>query len=289
MTATILALVLASSALHPLREFFIKGDATPSGVTLAVVFQFWILAGLQTWIEDADIRTAFQVWPAMLVSGLAILFYYWCLVMTLRIGDLSIYYPITRSSPLFVVVAGFLFLGHSYSPMMLSGIGLVLVGAFLLQYRPGSHLFSQPKTLTLAIFAFCAHGVIMLADAEAMRVAEPSSYMFVQYLFLTPGMAIVFLSTKPPDLSHYQHLISGWVRTPVRFVIAGVTAYASYYLILWVFQLGANVAAVSAVRQISIPASVVMGCMIFNEKRMTSRLAWSVLLALGIVVIIFSK
>ena len=129
----------------------------------------------------------------------------------------------------------------------------------------------------------------MLADAEAMRVAEPSSYMFVQYLFLTPGMAIVFLSTKPQDLSPYQHLISGWVRTPVRFVIAGVTAYASYYLILWVFQLGANVAAVSAVRQISIPASVVMGCMIFKEERMTARLAWSVLLALGIVVIIFSK
>ena len=87
MTATILALVLASSALHPLREFFIKGDATPSGVTLAVVFQFCILAGLQTWIEDADIRTAFQVWPAMLVSGFAILFYYWCLVMPLRLLD----------------------------------------------------------------------------------------------------------------------------------------------------------------------------------------------------------
>ena len=75
----------------------------------------------------------------------------------------------------------------------------------------------------------------------------------------------------------------------MRFVIAGVTAYASYYLILWVFQLGANVAAVSAVRQISIPASVVMGCMIFKEERMTARLAWSVLLAMGIVVIIFAK
>ena len=129
MTATILILVLVSAALHPLREFFIKGDATPSGVTLAVVVQFCLLAGLQTWIEGADPWIAFQVWPNMLLSGLATMFYYWCVVLTLRTGDLSIYYPITRSSPLFVVVAGFLFLGHSYSPIMLSGIGLVLVGA----------------------------------------------------------------------------------------------------------------------------------------------------------------
>jgi drug/metabolite transporter (DMT)-like permease len=289
VTATILILVLVSAALHPLREFFIKGDATPSGVTLAVVLQFCILAGFQTWIEGSDPWAALQVWPAMLVSGIAILFYYWCLVMTLRTGDLSIYYPITRSSPVFVVAAGFAFLGHSYSPLMLSGIGLVLVGAFLLQYRPGSRLFSQPKTLTLATLALCAHGVITLADAAAMKVADPAAYIFVQYIFLTPGMALVFLTTKPSGHSLYRHLISGWSRTPGRFVIAGVTAYASYYFILWAFQLGANVAAVSAVRQISIPASVIMGCLIYKEERMTIRLAWSGLLALGVVVIVLSK
>ena len=289
MTATILTLVLASATLHPLREFFIKGDATPSGVTLAVVFQFCVLAGIHTWAEGTDPWTAFRVWPAMLVSGLGILFYYWCLVMTLRTGDLSIYYPITRSSPLFVVVVGFLFLGHSYSMTMLAGIGLVLVGAFLLQFRPGSHLFSQPATLILATLAMCTHGVITLADAEAMKEVTPEAYMFVQYIFLTPGMALVFLSTRPPEQSVYQHLFSGWARTSQRFIIAGVTAYASYYFILWAFQLGANVAAVSAVRQISIPASVLMGCLIFKEERMTARLAWSLILALGVVVIVFSN
>ena len=289
MTITILTLVLASATLHPLREFFIKGDATPSGVTLAVVFQFCVLAGIHTWAEGTDPWTAFRVWPAMLVSGLGILLFYWCLVMTLRTGDLSIYYPITRSSPLFVVVVGFLFLGHSYSMTMLAGIGLILVGAFMLQFRPGSHLFSQPATLILATLAMCAHGVITLADAEAMKEVTPEAYMFVQYIFLTPGMALVFLSTRPPEQSVYQHLFSGWARTSQRFIIAGVTAYASYYFILWAFQLGANVAAVSAVRQISIPASVLMGCLIFKEERMTARLAWSLILALGVVVIVFSN
>lgn len=289
MTATILILVLVSAALHPLREFFIKGDATPSGVTLAVVVQFCLLAGLQTWIEGADPWIAFQVWPNMLLSGLATMFYYWCVVLTLRTGDFSIYYPITRSSPLFVVVAGFLFMGHSYSPIMLSGIGLVLVGAFLLQYRPGSHIFSQQKTLTLATLALCSHGVITLADSEAMKVVNPASYLFVQYIFMIPGMALVFLTTKPPEQSLYQHLLSGWVRTPGRFVIAGMSAYLSYYFILWSFQLGGSAAAVSSVRLISIPLSVLLGCLIFKEERLTARLAWSLLLILGIVVILYSN
>ncbi len=289
MTATILILVLVSAALHPLREFFIKGDATPSGVTLAVVIQFCLLAGLQTWIEGADPWIAFQVWPNMLLSALATIFYYWCVVLTLRTGDLSIYYPITRSSPLFVVAAGFLFMGHSYSPMMLSGIGLVLAGAFLLQYRPGSHIFSQQKTLGLATLALCAHGVITLADSEAMKVVNPASYLFVEYIFMIPGMVLVGIFTKPPEQSIYQHLLSGWVRTPGRLVFVGVTAYASYYLILWAFQLGGSAAAVSSVRLISIPLSVLMGCLIFKEERLTTRLAWSLLLTLGIGVIIYSK
>jgi len=289
MTSAILILVLASAALHPLREFLIKGDATPSGVTLAVVVQFCLLAGFQTWFEGANPWLAFQVWPNMLLSGLGTLFYYWCVVLTLRTGDLSVYYPITRSSPLFVVIVGFLFLGHNYSPMMLGGVGLVLAGAFLLQYRHGNHIFSQNKTLLLAVLALCFHGVVTLADSEAMKVVSPASYLFVEYIFLIPGMALVFLFTKSPEQSIARHLLSGWVRTPGRYVIVGTSAYASYYCILWAFQLGGSAAAVSSVRLVSIPLSVLLGCLILKEERLTARLSWSILLTMGIVLIIYSN
>ena len=97
MTATILALVLISAFIHPLREFFIKADATPEGVTLAVVFQFGVISGIHAWILGVDPWAAFKVWPFMVVSGFGLLFYYWSVVCTLKAGDLSIYYPITRS------------------------------------------------------------------------------------------------------------------------------------------------------------------------------------------------
>ena len=120
-------------------------------------------------------------------------------------------------------------------------------------------------------------------------MVEPAAYLFVQYIFLVPAMTLVFLALRPGGPTVVEHLFVGWVRTPGSFLVAGIASYASYYLILVAFQLGADVAAVSAVRQISIPFSVLMGCLIFGERRMNARLAWSLLLALGVVVIIFSK
>ena len=186
------------------------------------------------------------------------------------------------------MIFGYLVLKQTYSGVLLLGIALVIVGAFMLQYRRGAKFFAQPLTLTLAVLAMCAHGVITLADAKAMETVEPMAFLFLLYLLLIPLTATMFICLRPKKISVFQHLISGWLRTPLRFLFAGTASYTSYYLILSAFQLGANVAAVSAVRQVSIPFSVLLGCLLLKEERMTGRLAWSALLALGVVVIMIS-
>jgi hypothetical protein len=52
------------------------------------------------------------------------------------------------------------------------------------------------------------------------------------------------------------------------------------------FQLGGNVAALSAARQASIPISVLIGGLLLKEINTLGRLTWSLILALGIAVII---
>ena len=183
---------------------------------------------------------------------------------------------------------------------LISGLGVIAyylgilrtlrhVGSFLLQYRPGARFFSQPRTLALAILVMCAHGMITLVDAEAMKSAEPMAFIFLVFVFVIPAMAIVLIITRPAGRTVYHHLFIGWIQTPFPFFISGLTSYVSYYLILLAFQMGANVASVASVRQISIPLSVVLGGLILKEARMFSRLGWSLLLAGGVVLIIFSK
>ena len=273
MSLTILMLVLVSAGLHPLREFFIKGSSTPEGIVFAVIISFGILSAAHLAVFGIDPLSAIAVWPLALVSGLGIIAYHLGILSTLRHGDLSIYYPITRSSPLFVVIVGFFLLGHRFTPTLIMGGVLVLVGAFLLQYRPGAGLFTQPRTLALAILVMCTDGVITLVDAEAMKSVEPMAFLFLQYVFLIPAMAIALIITRPAGRTVYRHLFIGWVHTPFSIFISGITSYASYYLILLAFHMGANVAAVVSVRQISIPLSVTLGGLILKEAQMSKRRA----------------
>ena len=66
-------------------------------------------------------------------------------------------------------------------------------------------------------------------------------------------------------------------------------AYASYYLILTAYSLGANIAAVNSVRQVAIPLSVFIGGMWLAEGAMWRRLGAALVLAAGVVVIALSR
>ena len=289
MDLTIVGLALASAALHPLRDFFIKGNAYPEGLCLAAIMSSMIFAAIHALVLGIDLMSIRAIWPLPLASGLGMVFYLSFVVITLREGDLSSYYPITRASPLFIVVFSFLFLEQSYSWPVLLGIVMVFCGAFLLQYSRGYGYLAQPKTLAVAVSAMVAHGLLTIVDARAVQVVEPIVQFFWASLFAIIPTAVFFARNRPPDRSVVEFLFAGWRHTPGSFFIAGFFAYVSYILMLTAFQLGGNVAAVSSLRQASIPISVLLGGLLLKEFNMLGRLAWSLILAAGIAVIILAK
>ena len=289
MSIPVLFLVIFSALLHPVRVFLIKGDNTPEGLTLSVVIIFGFMSFFQIILMGINPWEVFEIWPLIAISSVGLLLHFWCIVKSLRIGDFSVNYPIIRSSPMFVVVAGYIFLNHHYSMEILLGIAIVILSTFMIQYTPGEKYLSKPSSILLAVLAMCFHGIITLADAEAMKYVEPATFLFVQYLFVTPAMAIIFILTRPSGKNIYEYLFLGWGKKPLRFFLAGFTAYISYLLILYSFRMGANVAAVSSIRQISIPFSVLIGGFYLMEKQMNYRLFWSILLTLGVIIIIVSS
>ena len=291
MDPGVAALVIASAVLHPLREVYIKDNAYPEGLAYAVMAMFALLAGIHVAVTGSDPWTALEVWPLVLASGTSVILYYLFTVACVRLGDVSVYYPIMRSSPLFVVVVGYFVLGQRYPLVLLAGIAIVLVSAFLLQYeRGGARVFDNWRALALAVAAMCAHGVITLVDAEAMRSVRPEEFFLVMYvLVVLPGMAVVFIVMRPPGRGALEHLFAGWQATPWRFLLAGILSYVSYYLLLAAFHLGGNVAAVASLRQISIPVSVLLGALVLKERRLIGRLGWSVLLAFGVALVLVAR
>ena len=106
MDPVLAALVLVSAALHPLWNALIKRDPRPEGAFLGVMVLLALLGGAHSMVAGYDLLAARHVWPLIAVSWAGLTVYATCMVVTLRRGDLSAYYPIIRSSPLFIVAAG---------------------------------------------------------------------------------------------------------------------------------------------------------------------------------------
>jgi drug/metabolite transporter (DMT)-like permease len=281
MPLTLAALVLLSAALHPVWNVLIKRDASPAGAFLILGTTLVGVGVAHAVASGVALWPAAEVWPLLLASAAGQAVYGTALAVALRRGDLSAYYPVVRAAPVAVVAWGWLAQGQSYGWPLLLGIALVLAGGFLLQARPGRRL-DDPVALAAAVVSMLGSAVYSVADGQAMRLAAPELVLvWAQGMALPVELLAFHLAGMP--------VRAGGARGWLRGAAAGVIAYASYYLILLVYQLGGSVAAVTSVRQASIPLSVLMGALWLGEGRMAGRLGASLVVAAGIVLIVVNR
>lgn len=283
MSPAIAAMVIVSAVIHPVWNLLLKKEPDPQLGFLGLTFALTVCGLIHALISGADLFRAGAVVPLILLSVLGQVLYGTCLTATLRRGDLSAYYPIIRASPVFIVVVGVLFLGYTYSSVVLIGIAMAVAGGFLLLYRRGTRFLSDPLTLGFALVAMSGTGIYSIADARLMQTIEPEVQLFWVEGLLTGIYLGLFLRRR-------RHTRYEDRRAPVTrvamFIVPGVLSYVSYYLILLAYQLGGEVAAVTSVRQASIPVSVLLGGYFLREGGVVRRLFAATLLALGIVVIV---
>lgn len=281
------ALVLASAALHPLWYALVKRDADPDAAFVGLNAGLALIALVHARLIGVALGPALGAWPLLLVSVCGQIAYGLAIVLVLKRGDLSAYYPIIRASPLAIVALSFLVLGERYRPVLLAGIALVLAGTFTLQYRRGARLLAEPLNLGLAVLALVASAVYALADARLVRRIDPTAVLFWVQTITVPIFAAVYRRGRPrrrPGLP-----VRAWATRPLYYVALGALAYTSYYLILVAYGRGANVAAVNAVRQAAIPISVLIGGMWLAEAAMWRRLGAALTIAAGVVVIVLAR
>lgn len=283
MEFTIAAMVLASAAIHPVWNLLLKKEPDPQLGYLGLTMALFACAVLHVIVTGADYMAAMAVLPLIALSWCGQILYGTCLTATFRRGDLSAYYPIIRASPVFIVIVGFLLLGKAYSPYVLAGIAMAVLGGYLLLYRRGSNVFADPVPLGFALLAMSGTGIYSIADAQLMQTIAPE----VQMLWVEGLLLPVYLGLFLRRRTHTRYDDPrGLMMRIAMLIIPGVMAYASYYLILLAFKWGGEVAAVTAVRQASIPISVLLGGFFLREGAIARRLFAAFILAAGIVVII---
>ena len=296
MTQHALTLILLSALLHPIRDLLLKGHRRPESAYLAVTGIWVVIAAAHAFLSGSGLAMPGTSWGLAVASAACLTAYYFVTMAALKSGDLSIYYPIIRSSPLLIVVLAWFIDGTRYSTAVLIGIVMIVVAGFALQRQPG-RIIASPRTALLAIVAMAGSAGYIIAEQTAMAnhgaaalpvgaaSVTPEAFLFWVYLMVAPAFAALALLFRPTRIEAREHLFSGWVQTPGRLVAAGLISYASYLCILLAFQAGAGAAETAAVRQASIPVSVILAALILGETRLLHRLGWALLIAAGIVLI----
>ncbi|MEE8581860.1 MAG: EamA family transporter [Myxococcota bacterium] len=288
-----LAIVVLSALLHAAWSVSIKGSRDPLAFNvLQTLPNVALAATLVPFVRFDEIPTA--LWPLLLGTSVAHAFYFYWMSRAYQLADLSLVYPIARSTPAFLPLAAVLLLGERISALGALGIATVVVGMWLVHVGLGLRLraFLSPGTL-FAYLTLGATVVYGLLDKRAMMVLEaatwtsplPRAVFF--YFALVVGHGILFV---PLALQRVEPGVLGALaRSQWRRVAAAIGfTFASYGLILEALRT-APVSYVVAARQVSVLFVVGMSVLWLGESPSRARMLGAGLTVAGVALLALAK
>lgn len=203
-------------------------------------------------------------------------------------GDLSVVYPLSQTSMIYVPIWGMALLGERFSIVGAGGILLVILGTFSLQMqsltiaeiaRPFRD-FNSPS-VRAALSAGFIYSLGSVAEKAGVRNYPP---LFFTYLLIFSMLLLMTINLSRPK---YRNLIrQEWRENWRPILCSGPVAMASFLT----FRYGLNLAPVGyavPVRQVSIMIGVVIGIVFLNEGFGKMRIFSASLIFAGAVLIRF--
>jgi len=284
------ALVLGSALLHAVWSVAIKSSGDPLCFSL---LQSWValaaLAALAPWIPWASLGPG--LWVLLAVTGPTHALYLFWMSKAYEHGDLSLVYPIARSTPAFLPLVAVPLFGETLHPGGAAGIAVVVAGIWLVHAGSASWRWStlmEPAT-RYAVLTLAATVAYSIVDKAAMAgLAErtwpsPLPRALVYMVLLTVAHAAAFAplvlwSRGARALRETARLQLGTATA------ASLVSFVGYGLILRALET-ALVSYVVAVRQTSVLFAVLLGAVWLRERPGRPRLIGAAATVAGVALI----
>ncbi len=277
---------MVSAGSHAVWNYLAKGSGDKDSFMLLmnVTSQFTILPVFLFLLRDWALPL--DVLPFIVLSAIAEAVYFLALSRAYDAGDLSVVYPVARSAPLFVAVAGAVLLGESISVVGLAGILLVLVGVYVLHLkglRWGSLLeplrsFRGPA-FGFALIAALGTTAYSLSDKVGVTRVNPLLYSFWLEIAITVALTPIIMRGRG-----WRGVASEWGRAKARITVSGALMRGGYILVLVAMTL-APVGYLLALRQVSVVVGALLGLALLGEGYGAPRLLGSATIFAGVYVL----
>ncbi|MBV9207265.1 MAG: EamA family transporter [Actinobacteria bacterium] len=274
LSLTVTLAVLAAAVTHATWNAIAHGIKDQT-LAFALIGVGGIATGIPLVIVAAMPRTG--CWPYLLGSVAIHVFYNLLLMQCYRLGEFSQVYPLARgTSPLVVSVLAAIFVGEHLALPQLGGIVVVSAGLAVLVLagrRPGKAAFLAAVGTGLTIAAYTT------VDGVGVRLsASPVGY--IGWLMLLESLCVpAFALVRRRDVVLKQR-----PRVLLAGLAAGALSVLAYGLVLWAQTRGA-LAPIAALRETSVIFGAIIGTLAFREPFGRTRIAATILVAAGIILL----
>ncbi len=264
------AMVVLSALLHATWSASIKSSVEPlafnlSQASVTALIGLCVLpwAGLSAFPE--------RLWWLLAATSVAHGAYYYWLSRSLAETELSLAYPIIRSTPAFLPWIAVPLLGEDLSVWGMVGIAVVVLGIWTVR---GTARGTNPGRLSLAYLTLLTTVAYSLFDKQLMAGLSELPWegsiprALTLYLLINAGGTTVFAPIALVHLGKSSNLGSVWtaLRGETRNVLGAVViSMLGYGLILQAYQT-APASYVVAVRQLSVLFALLIAAAFLGER-----------------------
>jgi uncharacterized membrane protein len=292
MNEIVIILVVLSALMHALRNFFTKKAYDKQAfIWWYEVFGLLFFTPVFAFVLFKD---GFEFSIAsfiVLISGFIHFIYWFFLAKSLENGELSLVYPIMRSSPALVLVFSITILGEEVSFFGGFGILLVAFGVYIINmekisvselYRPIKAVRSDRATqfALMTLFSVAAYSVIDKIAVEQMNAAI--------FAYLYPWFSLFLYSFYINRVKHKGELRKEWALDKKSILACGFLSIFGYFLILLAFTIE-RVSYIVGLRQLSIVFAVFLGGQALKEKNRMIRFSAGLIIFLGAYLIAIAE
>jgi drug/metabolite transporter (DMT)-like permease len=219
-------------------------------------------------------------WPFLAGSAALHVTYNLLLMRCYRLGEFGQVYPLARgTSPWLVALAAAVLVGEQLSVVRLVGILVISLGLGTLVFAGGVPTRAARPAIAAAVLTGVAIAAYTTLDGLGVRSADTVAG-YTGWLFLLQGPVLpLAAAVARRGLLWRQvrpHLVAG--------LVGGALSLAAYALVLWAQTRGA-LAPIAALRETSVIVGAVIGAVLFGERFGCWRIAATVLVAGGVVLV----
>ncbi len=286
-----ISLVLLSAVMHALRNFFNKRALDKQAfvwwyeVFGLLFFTPVFLIALHRVGADTPVSITY-----IFLSGFNHFIYWYFLTKTLEKGDLSLVYPIMRSSPALVLIFSVTILAEDVSVLGVSGILLVALGVYTINLE--SLVFAEllrpframrrDRAIQFAFLTLLSAACYSLVDKIAVGKMNPVLFAYV-YPWISLGLFSGYIFKAKTN----REVKKEWSAHKGSILVCGVLSIFGYFLILLAFTIE-RMSYIVGLRQLSIVFAVLLGGHVLKEKNKLVRIAASIIIFTGAYLIAFA-